>query len=301
MDEQTEYEFWVDPRPRRRRRNPLLVRTGAVIAGTLVLVPLGAGLDHGGGDGLAAGEDPAPAMSTTEAPTSATSRDAAAPRNARLGGTDRATTRRPGTVPPTVAAGTGTVPPTIAAGTGTLPVVVAPTPSRTAQSAAVASRSTRPGAGTRSTRQPAPARTASAATAGATKATPAPRPTATPAPQPAPTPSPRPTPPATHATPAPPIANQGWSPTQVESLIRATWPADQVDKALYVARRESHLDPRAFNGWCCYGLFQIYFEVNRSLLAGYGVTSAQQLLDPVVNVRAAFGMWQRLGWGPWGG
>jgi hypothetical protein len=54
--------------------------------------------------------------------------------------------------------------------------------------------------------------------------------------------------------------------------------------------------------YCCYGLFQIYFDQHKSWLAQMGVTSAAQLYDPTVNANAALALYNRAGgWGPWGG
>ena len=91
------------------------------------------------------------------------------------------------------------------------------------------------------------------------------------------------------------------SKADVEALLRSMWPDDSEDHAVEIVRRESNFQPSAYNGWCCYGLFQIYFEANKSGLASLGVTSAQQLLDPVTNINVALWMFQRSGWGPWGG
>jgi hypothetical protein len=77
------------------------------------------------------------------------------------------------------------------------------------------------------------------------------------------------------------------------------WPDDIEERALTIARRESGLRPDAYNGHCCYGLFQIYFEANRSLMATLGVTSASQLLDARTNTNVAYAMYQRSGWQPW--
>jgi hypothetical protein len=58
-----------------------------------------------------------------------------------------------------------------------------------------------------------------------------------------------------------------------------------------------------YNGHCCYGLFQIYWSVHRSWLDDLGIHSSQDLLDPWLNTRAAYALFQRSGssWGPWGG
>ena len=85
----------------------------------------------------------------------------------------------------------------------------------------------------------------------------------------------------------------------MEALIREIWPDELEERALTIARRESGLRPEAYNGWCCYGLFQIYFNANRSFLARYGVTSASQLLDARTNVTIAYEMYKASGWSPW--
>jgi len=85
----------------------------------------------------------------------------------------------------------------------------------------------------------------------------------------------------------------------VAAFIRESWPDDLEERALTIARRESSLRPDAYNGWCCYGVFQIYFNANRSFLARYGVTSADQLLDARTNVTIAYEMYKASGWNPW--
>ncbi|MFV0309021.1 MAG: LysM peptidoglycan-binding domain-containing protein [Desertimonas sp.] len=94
-------------------------------------------------------------------------------------------------------------------------------------------------------------------------------------------------------TAAPPVSG---SP---EQIIRSIFPDDQEDYAIEIARRESGLNPAVDNGWCCYGLFQIYFNVNRGWLADLGITSAEQLRDPYLNTLAAYTLWQSSGWSPW--
>ncbi len=101
------------------------------------------------------------------------------------------------------------------------------------------------------------------------------------------------------ATTAPPPPLDPVTPGSVEAIIRAVWPDEIEDRALIIAQRESSLQPDAFNGWCCYGLFQIYFDANRSFLASLGVTSAQQLFDARTNATVAYAMYQRSGWSPW--
>ncbi|MFN8024245.1 MAG: LysM peptidoglycan-binding domain-containing protein [Acidimicrobiales bacterium] len=84
-----------------------------------------------------------------------------------------------------------------------------------------------------------------------------------------------------------------------EATIRAIWPDDLEDEAVRIAKRESNLQNKAKNS-CCYGLFQINYNAHKSWLAGIGVTSATQLLDPTVNATAAYTLYQRSGsFRPW--
>ena len=104
----------------------------------------------------------------------------------------------------------------------------------------------------------------------------------------------------THPPPTPTIypPARTYTPAEVEAIIREIWPDDLEDEAVRIATRESHLNPRAQN-YCCYGLFQIYFNVHHLWLAEMGVTSGEQLLDPVVAAKAGLKLYQRNGWGPW--
>jgi hypothetical protein len=88
---------------------------------------------------------------------------------------------------------------------------------------------------------------------------------------------------------------------EVTSIIAAVFPADLLDTALKIADRESNLQPGVRN-YCCYGLFQIHWDAHKSWLAGFGVTSPEQLYDPRVNAEMALALYMRSGgWGPWGG
>jgi hypothetical protein len=151
-------------------------------------------------------------------------------------------------------------------------------------------------------------------TTDAPETTPAPTTTDAPDTTPAPTDAPTTTdPPATTEPPTtaapttteapvttpPPPPPDPVDPESVEGIIRAVWPDELEERALVIAQRESGLRPDAYNGWCCYGLFQIYFDANRSFLASLGVTSAQQLLDARTNTNVAYAMYQHSGWAPW--
>ena len=133
----------------------------------------------------------------------------------------------------------------------------------------------------------APAPTQAPATTAAPVVTPAPAAATVVTQPPAPTPTPAPTPPI-------PVDRAG-----AEAIIREVWPDELEERALTIARRESSLRPEVYNGTCCYGLFQIHFQANRTFLATLGITSADQLRDARTNATAAYAMYQRSGWAPW--
>ncbi len=88
---------------------------------------------------------------------------------------------------------------------------------------------------------------------------------------------------------------------EIETIIRDIWPDDLENRALKIAWRESNFRPEVINrqSRCCYGLFQIYYRWHTNWLPSVGVTSAEQLFDPVLNTRAAYKLYVRNGWGPW--
>ncbi len=97
----------------------------------------------------------------------------------------------------------------------------------------------------------------------------------------------------TTVPPAPP------PPSEIEQIIRDAWPDDLEEQALRIAWRESSYNPRAQNH-CCSGLFQIYYDVHASWLAGLGINSVEGLYDPHLNATAAYALYQRSGsWEPW--
>jgi LysM repeat protein len=103
----------------------------------------------------------------------------------------------------------------------------------------------------------------------------------------------------TTAAPAPPTPTPT-APADIEQIIRDVWPDELEERALEIAWRESNYVPTAKN-FCCYGIFQMYWEVHKGWLSDMGITSATQLYDPETNVRAAYALYERAGgWGPWG-
>ena len=109
--------------------------------------------------------------------------------------------------------------------------------------------------------------------------------------------------PTTTAAPTTTVAaSESYSPAEVQALIREIFPADQHDKALQVAWRESNYIETADNGWCCVGVFQIYWTVHRSWLDDYGIYTRDDLKNARKNITAAYALYQSSGgWGPWGG
>jgi LysM repeat protein len=94
---------------------------------------------------------------------------------------------------------------------------------------------------------------------------------------------------------------QKFTRAEVIQIIRDAWPDELEERALAIAQRESKLQPQVVNrSGCCYGLFQIYYRWHKNWLPNVGVNSAQDLLNPILNSKAAYRMYQRNnGWGPW--
>lgn len=104
-------------------------------------------------------------------------------------------------------------------------------------------------------------------------------------------------PPSTTSPPPAPVSTSG-----VQALIREIWPDELEEKALQIAYRESNYRANAYNGHCCYGVFQIHWTAHRSWLDDYGINTSSDLFDARKNITAAYALYQRAGgWGPWGG
>ncbi|MEO6125345.1 MAG: LysM peptidoglycan-binding domain-containing protein [Ilumatobacteraceae bacterium] len=98
-------------------------------------------------------------------------------------------------------------------------------------------------------------------------------------------------------TAAPP--SNTYTKAEVAQIIRDVWPDELEDEAIRIATRESNLIPTVRN-YCCFGLFQLYWNVHKGWMASAGITSSDQLFDPHVNAYAAYAMYLRAGgWGPW--
>lgn len=105
-----------------------------------------------------------------------------------------------------------------------------------------------------------------------------------------------PTAPAPTGTPAP---ARTYTTAEIRRMIRDAFPDGKAEEvAIYVATRESKLRP-GVKTWCCSGLFQIYYKWHKSRLARLGIRSEADLLDPVLNIRAAADIYRTNGWGPW--
>lgn len=117
-----------------------------------------------------------------------------------------------------------------------------------------------------------------------------------------PTTTPSTTPPTTAPPTTAPPTTAPAGPADVERIIRDVWPDDLEERALEIAWRESRHVPTAFNGTCCYGLFQIYYSAHASWLRQFGINTATDLYHARKNTEAAYALYQRAGgWGPWGG
>jgi LysM repeat protein len=93
---------------------------------------------------------------------------------------------------------------------------------------------------------------------------------------------------------------------ELEQIVRDAWPDELENRAFYVVNRESRWVPNVKNAWpsrenpCCYGLFQVSWIAHKSWMAAYGVTNPNQLLDPAINAKMAYVIYQRAGsWKPW--
>lgn len=93
---------------------------------------------------------------------------------------------------------------------------------------------------------------------------------------------------------------------ELEQIVRDVWPDELEKNAFYVVNRESRWTPNVKNAWpsrdnpCCYGLFQINYSAHKSWMAAHGVTNPNQLLDPLINAKIAYLIYQRAGsWQPW--
>jgi LysM repeat protein len=101
-------------------------------------------------------------------------------------------------------------------------------------------------------------------------------------------------------TSAPPESVVIVSVEQAQQIIRDVWPDDLEERALEIAYRESNWRAGADNGWCCVGLFQIYWTVHQSWLDDYGITTREHLKDARKNAEAAYALYIRAGgWSPW--
>lgn len=92
------------------------------------------------------------------------------------------------------------------------------------------------------------------------------------------------------------------SAAEAEQIIRDVWPDEIEQKALAVAWRESNYRANAYNGVCCYGLFQLHWTAHKSWLDDFGIFTSSDLFDARRNAQAAYALYQSSGgWAPWGG
>lgn len=87
-----------------------------------------------------------------------------------------------------------------------------------------------------------------------------------------------------------------YEPGSIESLICSVF-AEDCDRAVRVARCESHLNPAARNASGAAGLFQLLGHAD--LYAAHGWDAATDWSDPYKNTVVAHDLWSSSGWGPW--
>lgn len=88
------------------------------------------------------------------------------------------------------------------------------------------------------------------------------------------------------------------APRTIEQIIRDVWPDELEARALRIAWRESNWNC-CVRTYCCFGVFQIYFNVHKGWLDEFAVYTAYDLYDPVKNVTAAYHLYEMDGWSPW--
>jgi spore germination protein YaaH len=87
--------------------------------------------------------------------------------------------------------------------------------------------------------------------------------------------------------------------SQSAAIIKEVFPDHLEQRAIAIAKRETHLNAAAYT-WCCVGLFQMKWDSHKKWLQAMGISSAQELLDPYVSSRAALQLYKRSnGWSPW--
>jgi hypothetical protein len=281
----------------RARRAPLVARIGAMVAAFALLAPVAYFWSGGAGEELvAAGAGPqAPAAAApVQRRTPATAPKTTAKAKANVNVNDNAYVRanvKAKTKTRSKAAAPASAPPrrvtssTSASTTSSVVRRSVQTRHRVANDSVSSAGHTTPWHPPRTTTSTASVKRASP------PPTAAPRRTTT-------TTTPRRTSPPTTKAP-PPTTAKVHTYTGVEAIIRSVWPASLADHAVFIANRESHLIPTSHN-YCCYGIFALYFnQLPASLRARFGLTTASQLYDPLLNSRVAYALYQIAGWKPW--
>lgn len=109
-------------------------------------------------------------------------------------------------------------------------------------------------------------------------------------------------PPAPPTTiPQPPAfssANDGRTCFGAIPLLQYYSPGWDVNHFARIMWRESNCQPGARNS-CCHGLLQIHWSAHRGWLDELGITSVDQLYNPVNNIRAAARLYRMDGTQPW--
>ena len=118
----------------------------------------------------------------------------------------------------------------------------------------------------------------------------------------------RPSPPSSgeQAAYTAPAAGKIYTKGELEALaVQGGFSQDQAPLVAQIAMGESGGDPTAFNGEGrdqSYGIMQINMlgDMGPERRQQFGISSNEQLNDPLTNMRAAHAIYQQQGWGAWG-
>ena len=110
----------------------------------------------------------------------------------------------------------------------------------------------------------------------------------------------------THTAYTPPAAGKIYTKAELETLaVQGGFKPEDAPLVAQIAIGESSGNPNAFNGVGAdqsYGLMQINMlgDMGPERRAQFGISSNEELNDPLKNMQAAHAIYQQQGWGAWG-
>ena len=108
------------------------------------------------------------------------------------------------------------------------------------------------------------------------------------------------------STYTPPKPGKIYSQSEIETLaVQGGFSQEEAPLVAKIAMGESSGDPTAFNGEGrdqSYGIMQINMlgEMGPERRAQFGISSNEELNDPLTNMKAAHAIYKQQGWGAWG-